>query len=128
MAEVKEKFNHIPRVKRELNKMDNMSVQIGVPEDEEPLVIVRANVHEYGSKVHTEHAFIRSTFDANREKIIKIFKDGVFDILTNDKEAKEVFEEVGKFLTNKIKAKITKKGLIDTGDMKESIDYMVVNT
>lgn len=126
MAKIKEKFNHIPKIKRELNKMDNLAVQIGIPADEEKLVIVRANVHEYGSEVHTENAFIRSTYDSIEDKIIRKFKDGVFEIMKGNKDAEEVFDEVGKFIRDKIKAEITKKGLVDTGKMRDAIDYMVV--
>lgn len=126
MATVKEEFNIIHEIKVELEKLNKKSVAIGVPNDADRQVIIRAGVHEFGSKVHKENAFIRNSFDNNKKEIQKIFEKGVNSITSGNKKADQVFEEVGKFVKNKIQQNIESAQLVDTGDMRDSIDYEVL--
>jgi len=110
-----------------LKELEEKAVVVGVPSDTERQVIIRASVHEYGSSRHPEVAFIRRTADQNKNKINEIYRDGVAEILEGKVDAEEVHGRVGKFLVGVIQANISRAGLIDTGQMYESISYEVVD-
>jgi len=131
MAEAYVKFDEdlSDEVKKELTKLHNKAVKVGVPGDANRQVIVRAGVHEYGSDSINipETGYLRRAFDNNKREIFNMFKEGLDQILSRDKTAEEVMEEIGEFLKNEIQDNISKAGLVDTGQMRDSIDYSVVD-
>ena len=126
MAEIKEDINHIPDLKEELEKLNNTAVAVGVPGDKNRQVIIRAGVHEYGSSSHKEVGFIRRAFDNNKDAIAGMYRHGVEEILEGEAEAIEIHERVGEFLVDEITENIESEGLVDTGEMRDSIAYEVV--
>lgn len=111
-----------------------------------------AATHEFGSPKRNipQRSFLRSTYDEQRDNayavFIKALKKQGEEYGASQAEQKKVFSLVGEWLANKIKAKFTRNSwaplkdptrggrnrlgrgrpLIDTGQLRASISYQVV--
>jgi phage gpG-like protein len=111
-----------------------------------------AAVHEFGSPKRNipERSYLRSTFDENKEKVTAVFIKAIrmkgAAYAGSKSEQKEILSSVGQWLADKTKAKFTNNAwtplkdptrggrnklgrarpLIDTGQLRASISYQVV--
>lgn len=136
----------VKRLKKAL--ANTAKVLVGIPEDAAPYpdgtsVAMVATVHEFG--IHQpERSFMRSTLKENRKEYIKKSKSAILDAVRGDKPLKKSLAILGTTVASDIKSKITSlrtpantaetiagKGssnpLIDTGHLKESVTYEVVD-
>ncbi len=143
--------NNIPKLIAALEELDQYQVEIGifsedgnVTEDGEDILSI-AYVHEFGSIIRNipERSFMRAGFDTNISKIeqqIELLLGQVMDLKL---DAKGFYEAIGAVVTGIIQEYLTdlqepplspvtieRKGssnpLIDTGRLRQSITYKVV--
>lgn len=105
-----------------------------------------ATVHEFGTDTIPERSFIRSTYDRDQKRFFEILKRYKLKMAQGQMDAKMVLTFVGEFAQKQIQQTITDGGipfientpetvrrkgssspLIDTGQMRQSVRYEVVN-
>jgi hypothetical protein len=126
---------------REIRR-DAVSVDIGIHEGDSQDVIDRATQNEFGTSTIPERSFIRSTIDENAERYAKASEILIGLMIDGEISKFEALERMGQQIEKDIKEKITNlkspanslrtieaKGsdnpLIDTGEMRASIRYLV---
>lgn len=134
------------RIMQELDELQNLLVNVGFQEgqkypDGTSLVDVAA-WNELGTVNMPSRPFMRKSVDDNEEKIVKFLQAQVKDIISKGKTAKQAFEAIGVFQKGLVQetivdgnfepnspATIKKKGssrpLIDTGVMRDSVNYVI---
>ena len=97
--------------------------------------------NELGTSIAPSRPFLRKSVDENQEEIKAFVKDQT-KRLTKGAEAKEILEQIGIFQKDLIQVKITEgsyvpnapstirqkgssKPLIDTGRMRQSVNYVI---
>ena len=133
------------RVFRELDKLGKMVVQIGFQhgasrEENGADVCDVAAFNELGTETIPSRPFLRDSVDDNEDEIVKFLQSKVVDII-HGKTAEQVLKEIvfqkdmvqttiedGYFEPNS-EATIRRKGsshpLIDTGTMKNSVNFVI---
>lgn len=135
-------------------QLKNAAIKVGVPkstgsaihEDSSITIAGLAMVHEFGSPARNipERSFIRSTVQAKRNIIKKLFIQQGKKIMDGQVSTKDGLSIVGEFMQGEIKktivalktppnkpSTIKKKGssnpLVDTGQLLQSIKYEVID-
>lgn len=132
-------YSRVSDLLKEIRKLD-CEIKVGVYSNE-PEIIIRANVNEYGSEIIPERSFIRGTFDEEINKM-NIMAQRAVDNVINGADADDQIEDIAEYLVRAVKEKIQNIGppnapetveikqgndpLVDTGDLLDSIDYEVV--
>lgn len=136
----------IKRISQEIEAVTNKTLLVGFPKDEttssgESLVQIAAK-HEFGAGGMAQRAFLRPGVEKSRDRIAKAIEmgllnsDDVADGLEQGLDAAGVVAVAGvqEFITElkspeNSAATIAKKGssnpLIDTGNMRQSVSYIV---
>jgi phage gpG-like protein len=135
----------------------NSYTKVGLPEESEPAVVSEGHsstqidlirigaIHEFGAPNANipERSFIRSTFDANSEKLKKIKEEEAIRIIAGQSTPQKSLARIGEWMATKIKLRIkdnippklspytiAKKGsdvaLIDSGQLIQSITHVEV--
>lgn len=134
------------RVFRELKKLGDMVVQIGfqhgaATEENGADVCDVAAFNELGTETIPPRPFLRDSVDDNEDEIVKFLQSKVVDII-HGKTAEQVLKEIGVFQKDMVQttiedgyfepnseATIRRKGsshpLIDTGTMKNSVNFVI---
>lgn len=134
------------RVFRELDKLGKMDVQIGFQhgasrEENGADVCDVAAFNELGTETIPSRPFLRDSVDDNEDEIVKFLQSKVVDII-HGKTAEQVLKEIGVFQKDMVQttiedgyfepnseATIRRKGsshpLIDTGTMKNSVNFVI---
>lgn len=133
-------------IKKELAKMDDAYVKVGIQTDAEVIEGVHmagiGAFNEFGTSRAPERSFLRSTIDEKREVYFRILANEMNKIFAGTRTAAESLGLLGQKATSDIQKKITDlkdppnapstvraKGssnpLIDTGRMRASIRYQV---
>lgn len=140
---VKDK-NDIDKLLDEIKTLSKLKLVIGIFSDVGADILLRANVHEFGSAVRNipERSFIRAGMKKH-EKDIETEANKLIDLVINGKiPARTALELLGQKVVDWLKdyltklqspalkpATIAKKGsanpLIDTGQMRDSITYKI---
>lgn len=137
--------NNTKRMLREIDKLMNSALEIGIFGESGSEILLRANVNEFGApSVNVpERSFIRAGFDRHREsfrqEMIAFIPGVVFGRVTADEALRSLGDsfvsKIQKFTTDlktppnavsTIKQKGSSNPLIDSGDMRDSITYRVV--
>lgn len=130
---IKDIFNRLPTIKREIDEMANTSVIAGIlPSEDEHLQMI-AVVNEYGCHIRAKNgpyliipgpkgtfyrlkevdiparSFLRSTFDAHSEEWQQITTAGVRKIINGTETAEGVLTKTGKLMQSQIKKSIRAK-------------------
>lgn len=135
-------------LKKRAQTLDLTSVKVGVPgslnnPDGTSLAMIAA-VHEFGNpaKGIPERSFLRGSILTNRKKYIAASKKLSFRVLSGDTTATQVYGLLGQAASDDVKqfiregdfvpnaaATVRRKGsskpLIDTGQLRQSITYVV---
>lgn len=139
------------RVFRELDKLGKMVVRIGFQhgasrEENGADVCDVAAFNELGTETIPSRPFLRDSVDDNEDEIVKFLQSKVVDII-HGKTAEQVLKEIGVFQKDMVQTTIEdghfepnseatirrktvkgKKGdhpLIDTGTMKNSVNFVI---
>lgn len=150
-VKIKKRKDIYDKFKQSLKKISKVDLLVGVPQEETQREagsksITNAElmfIHTNGSPIRNipKRPTIEPTINENKARITKMFSEGVKNALSNDGSTKDL-EKLGIWLTNKIKAKfgsdelapdspatIAKKKsdrpLIDTGQLRNSITYVI---
>lgn len=142
------------QVKKKLLDFSKQDLLIGVPQEKtqregNERSITNAElmfIHTNGSPARNipKRPTIEPTIDENKAKITEKFKNAVNKILQNKGDGKDDLEKLGLWIVNKVKARfgsdelaenapstIAKKGsdrpLIDTGQLRNSVTYVIRN-
>lgn len=132
MARVNEDFNHIPKLKRDLEYLDNHHVEIGVFGEGDSKILMIARVHEFGTQIQVteamrgylhsigihlkdetnkinipERSFMRSGFDSRKRKIQKQGEKLLTDVLTMKTRAKPAMKALGLVISTQIQEYLT---------------------
>ncbi len=134
------------RIMRELDKLQELLVKVGFQDGQKypdgTMVVDVAAWNELGTVNMPSRPFMRDSVDENEEKIVKFLQAKAVDIIKNGKTAEQVLKEVGVFQKGIIQdtivsgsfkpnspATIAKKGsskpLIDTGIMRNSVNFII---
>lgn len=98
--------------------------------------------NELGTENIRSRPFMRESVDSNEEKIVSFMQAQIVDIIKNRKTAEQAFKEIGVFQKRlmqetisdgsfekntkaTIKKKKSSKPLIDTGRMRQSVNYVI---
>ena len=152
-VKIKKRKDIYDKFKQSLKKISKVDLLVGVPQEETQREagsksITNAElmfIHTNGSPAKNipPRPTIEPTINENKARITKMFSEGVKNALSKDGSTKDI-EKLGIWLTNKIKAKfgsdelapnspatIAKKKsdrpLIDTGQLRNSITYVIRN-
>ena len=130
---IKDVFNHLPEMNRQVRKMSHTAVQVGVLPNEDSFIKMIAVVHEYGVHItpkkgrwlyvpgpngevykldHVDiprRSFLRSTYADKRRKWEKFQDDGVQKIRRREMTANELQRELGEMAQNDIRTRIRLK-------------------
>lgn len=111
-------------------------------------VVEIASVHEFGTEDGRvpERSFMRTSFDENEKSFMEATQEQLNDIMFNGKTTEQALGLIGQVIESAVKKKITEgdsswealkpatierkgssKPLIDTGQMRQSVRYQVVN-
>lgn len=134
------------RIKREIAKMDGAYVKTGIQQGEPghdgvPMVTIAA-ANEFGTDSIPERSFVRSSFDENQRPYHQMMSGLASDIYRGTTTVKLALSVAGERIQADIQKKITdirtppnapstiaQKGtdnpLIDDGDLRRSIRYVV---
>lgn len=130
---IKDVYNRLPTIKREIDKMANTAVIAGIlPSEDERLQMI-AVVNEYGCHIRAKNApylmipgpkgtfyrlkevdipkrsFLRSTFDGHSQEWQRITTAGVRKIINGTETAEGVLAKTGKLMQSQIKKSIRTK-------------------
>jgi hypothetical protein len=145
---VTERGNKIPDLMRRLKRLASTEIHIGVLSGEKGAdseLVMIASMNEFGvSSLHIpERSFIRNSFELYRSDIEKAFKMGIQQVVKGA-EPDQIMGQIGEAIVGKIVDRIdagiapanapstieqkgSSKPLIDTGRLKQSITWKVVN-
>jgi hypothetical protein len=145
---VTERGNKIPDLMRRLKRLASMEIHIGVISGEKGAdseLVMIASVNEFGTRsLHVpERSFIRNSFELYRSDIEKAFKMGIQQVIKGA-APDQIMGQIGEAIVGKIVGRIDagiapanapstikqkggSKPLIDTGRLKQSITWKVVN-
>lgn len=150
-VKIKKRKDIYDKFKQSLKKISKVDLLVGVPQEETQREagsksITNAElmfIHTNGSPAKNipPRPTIEPTINENKARITKMFSEGVKNALSEDGSTKDI-EKLGIWLMNKIKAKfgsdelapdspatIAKKKsdrpLIDTGQLRNSITYVI---
>jgi hypothetical protein len=134
------------RIFGQIEELGKLAVYIGFQEgvqypDGTEVVDVAA-WNELGTEYIPERPFLRMSVDDNEDKIATFMKKAAMEVINNGKTAQEVLKEVGAFQKGIVQqeiregsfepnspATIKKKGsskpLIDTGLMRQSVNFVI---
>lgn len=149
MVKVNERFNHIPKIKKELEYIKNHRLVIGIFDDgkkhpdSDITMIELAMVHEFGWKFIPERSFIRAGFDKRKSKITNQANLVIEKIIFQQAKAKPAMEVLGQLVVTQlqeymtelssppnapstIKQKGSSNPLIDEGHLRQAITYKIV--
>lgn len=84
-----------------------------------------AAVHEFGLGNQSAKHFVRDSFDENFSKNRREFKKLVQKYFRGRISEKQLNERFGEMLVRQIKAKITEINLVDTGELRNAVDWEV---
>lgn len=121
MATVKEEFNHIPKLEKELRYIENHYIAIGIfsdageHPDAEINMVELARVHEFGATIKQgnstivipERSFIRSGFDSKKKNINKQAEKLLTDVITMKTTAKPAMESLGQVIVTQLQKYLT---------------------
>lgn len=122
MVKVNERFNHLPKIKKELEYIKNHSIIIGImddgkkhPESDDITMLELAKVHEFGATIQQENrtikiperSFIRTGYDENKKDILKDANKLVDDIIAQKTTAKPAMEALGQVIVTKLQKHLT---------------------
>lgn len=135
------------RVIRELDKLNELIVKVGfqqgeASEDDGTDICDVAAWNELGTINIPSRPFMRDTVENNENEISDFMKKEVLDIVKNGKTAEQAFKEIGikvkdlmqqtitegNFTPNApstIRKKGSSKPLIDSGRMRQSVNYVI---
>lgn len=140
------------QVKKNLLDFSQLDLLVGVPQEKteregnsEPITNAELMfIHTNGSPIRNipKRPTIEPTIEENKERISEMFKIAVNKVLANKGDGRADLEKIGLWTVNKIKAKfgsdelapnapstIAHKGdnnpLIDTGQLRNSITYVI---
>lgn len=143
------------RIQRELKHMTGAYVKVGYPEEKSKAhaggsgggksmdVAGLAAIHEFGTSAIPARPFLAQAFDENLQKVTAMIKAEESAILEGKRTTKQALEKLGAFYQGAIKtiflrgqfaplkpATIARKGsnkpLIDTGQLRGSVDFEVI--
>jgi len=114
----------------------------GKPATEMSEVATIAAFHEFGTARIPERPFFRQALDGNREDLKKFIDNQYSNVMSGKQSTTDGLERIGQFLSSKIKGSIrngnfeplaestvgskgSSKPLIDTGQMINSVTYVV---
>lgn len=171
LAELFSDDNNFPKIKEELRSLNRYRVEVGVmvPVGNKSLAFLQmiATVNEFGAEIYPkngpylvvpmkdgtfrrlkhvkipERSFLRDGIDMGMSKIQETVEDGLSAIFNGRMTARELYEEVGLLIKQRIKDEIVLKTLphnapltienkgkddplVDTGALHSSIDFKVV--
>lgn len=124
--------NRIPELIKELDRLERISVEVGVLGTEESFILMIANVHEYGVTIQVtdkmraylhynglhlkkttkeivipERSYIRAGYDSNFDKLQTHVKGQINLLIAGRTTAIEVGEFIGNWLTGELRQYIT---------------------
>jgi hypothetical protein len=131
-------------------KADHSKINVGIPagknEDDGTPVALIAAVHEFGSpeKGIPERPFLRTTIQENREKYVQLNRRNLVAVLNGKMSVEQALGQLGEVAKGDVQAKIASGGfaplkaatikrkgsskpLIDTGQMRQSIEWELSN-
>lgn len=139
------------KVQGAIRDMTGATVKVGYPQskarahgDKSPIDIATlAGIHEYGTATIPARPFQAQAFDKNLSKINAMVKKEVSAVIDGDRTIRQSLQNIGvfhkgniqaifdggSFAPNKpatVKAKGSSKPLIDTGQLRQSVDFEVV--
>lgn len=110
-----------------------------------PELVVIGATHEFGSpqKNIPERSYLRATLEEHKEEVTALFSQSVPELLLKGQDVKKFLDKIGVWFTGLVQKKIvtgpfeklnqktidakgSDKPLIDTGRMRQSITYRVV--
>lgn len=80
-------------------------------------------VHEFGGTRVPTRSFLRATFDANRSKYERMMEVVAQEILDGKASPDEALARVAEEFVKDVQAAIVSLGLVDTGDLHNSIEH-----
>lgn len=121
MATVKEEFNHIPKLEKELRYIKNHYIAIGIfsdageHPDAEINMVELARVHEFGATIKQgdstivipERSFIRAGFDSKKKNINKQAEKLLTDVIMMKTTAKPAMESLGQVIVTQLQKYLT---------------------
>ena len=126
-----------------LKELNKERVYVGVPRSSNGIRgnAMIAMVHEFGINV-PERSFLRSTVLEQADKYARIFATNIPDAIKNGTPAYEAYSRLGTIAMNDVRLKIasgefaalapatikrkkSSKPLIDTGNLRQSINYEI---
>ena len=126
-----------------LKELNKERVYVGVPRSSNGIRgnAMIAMVHEFGINV-PERSFLRSTVLEQADKYARIFATNIPDAIKNGTPAYEAYSKLGTIAMNDVRLKIasgefaalapatikrkkSSKPLIDTGNLRQSINYEI---
>lgn len=130
------------QIKRLLSDAKAVTVSVGIRGAENSDLAEYAAANEFGTDTIPERSFLRTTVDENAAKYVKVIGKGIKRVLAGQARLHDEFDRLGLRVVRDVKRKIraikdppnapatvARKGvnnpLIDTGRMRQSIDYVV---
>jgi len=136
------------RIKAEIKKMDQAHIKAGLQagdmaDDGSTTLAEIGAWNEFGTRHIPERPFVRAAVDSNRDRYTRIFANEARKIMAGERSVSVSLGLIGQLVTSDIQKKITeistppnapgtvaRKGssnpLIDTGRMRQSVRYVIV--
>lgn len=150
MTRVKD-VNRIPDLIKQLKSLESYKVQLGIVAPSGDKMYMVARVHEYGVDIPVtdkmrgwflaqgmplkkgqvkitipERSYFRSGWDSNKASISNKVEKAIGDLMDGNKTAYDLRGEIGDYASKKIRDNVQSVGLVDTGDLRDSIGFKVV--
>lgn len=146
--------NNVPEFKEMLRELSSKEIKIGIlgegkgsgdhTEGEDATILEVAHFNEYGTKNMPERSFIRASFDDNQEDYAGKGEKLLRQVIAMETKPKSMYKALGEHIVGKTQEFLTEltdppnspitialKGssnpLIDTGQLRDSIEHKVVD-
>lgn len=123
--------NNVPNILKEINKLKNKKIQIGIFGDDDSTMLMIARVHEFGVDIEVtpkmraylhhigihlkedteeinipERSFVRATFDEKAKEIQRMGQKGIEAVLLGKEKADVFLERYGLYLRDLVRKKL----------------------